>query len=238
LVELLATMVVGSMVLLAAAAMLGSSGESYERVGGGVASEREARAVIGQLTADLATARFHKDGVIENTGSSWPSARLGFLSLQPGDAQSREGRIGDLCAVHYYIKDITIGGKTTRCLMRGFRESDDTFEALGNDNVGSLFQPNDTLDEPVAFNVAAFDAKPMSRDNTGAWREWTRNNDKGPEAFEVRIVIVRRELAGRLKTTADWDGGNSQLGTYATADSNRYLETYGAMIKFGNHATL
>ena len=235
LIELLASVVVGSIVLLAAAALLGSSGEGYERVGGGVATEREARALISQLTADLATARFHKDGPIESTGTAWPAARLGFLSLQPAETQSRDGRIGDLCAVHYYIKDLEIGGKTVRCLMRGFRESADTFTALGNDNISSLFQPDDTLDEPVAFNVTAFEARPMSRDETGAWREWTRNNDKGPEAFDVRIVIVRRELAGRLRTTADWDGGNTQLGTDANAARNRYLETYGAMIRFGNH---
>jgi prepilin-type N-terminal cleavage/methylation domain-containing protein len=235
LIELLASVVVGSIVLLAAAAMLGSSGEGYERVGGGVATEREARALISQLASDLATARFHKDGPIESTGSAWPAARLGFFSLQPAEAQSRDGRIGDLCAVHYYIKDLEIGGKTVRCLMRGFRESADAFAALENDSISSLYQPDDRLDEPVAFNVAAFEARPMSRDAGGQWREWTRNDVKGPEAFDMKIVIVRRELAGRLRTTADWDGGNKQLGAYADAARNRYLETYGAMIRFGNH---
>ena len=235
LIELLASVVVGSIVLLAAATLLGSSGEGYERIGGGVTTEREARAVIGQLTADLATARFHQDGAIENNLTAWPASRLGFLSLQPAEAQSRDGRLGDLCAVHYYIKDLEIGGKTVRCLMRGFRESADTFVALGNDNLASLFQPDDTLDEPVAFNVAAFVARPMTRDPSGAWREWSREDDQGPQAFDVKIVIVRRELAGRLRTTADWDGGNTQLGTYPDAARNRYLETYGAMIRFGNH---
>jgi prepilin-type N-terminal cleavage/methylation domain-containing protein len=130
LVELLSSMVIGSIILLAAASLLGSSGDGYERVGGGVATEREARALVTQLTSDLATARFHKDGVIEASTKSWPDDRLGFLSLQPVQAQSDNGRIGDLCAVHYYIDDITIGGKTVRCLMRGFRESVETFKAL------------------------------------------------------------------------------------------------------------
>ncbi len=234
LIELLASVVVGSIVLLAAAALLGTSGEGYERVGGGVATEREARALISQLTSDLATASFHKDGPIENTGTAWPAARLGFPSLQPAAAQSRNGRIGDLCAIHYYIKDLEIGGKTVRCLMRGFRESMDTFAALGNDDISSLFQPDDTLDEPVAFNVAAFEVRPIARDANGQWREWTRNDTQGPEAIDVKIAIVRRELAGRLRTSADWDGGNPQLGTPAEAARNRYLETYRAMIRFGN----
>ena len=234
LLELLASMVVGSIVLVAAAALLGSSGEGYERVGGGVATEREARALISQLTSDLTTARFHPETVVETSGAAWPASRLGFLSLQPAEAQSRNGRIGDLCAVHYYIKDLEIGGKTVRCLMRGFRESAASFAALGNDNIASLFQPDDPFDEPVAFNVAAFEARPMSRDESGQWREWPRNPNQGPEAIDVRIVIVRRELAGRLRTTADWDGGNRQLGTITNTERNRHLETYGAMIRFGN----
>jgi prepilin-type N-terminal cleavage/methylation domain-containing protein len=235
LIELLCSLVVGAMILLAAAAMLGSSGEGYERVGGGVATEREARALIGQLTADLATARYHPDGVIENTGAAWPAARLGFLSLQPPQAQSREGRVGDLCAVHYYIKDLEIGGKTVRCLMRGFRESGETFAALENNSLGSLFRPYDLLDEPVAFGVAGFEARPMKRDENGKWSDWSRGNLNGPDALELRLVIARRDLASRLRTAADWDGGNRQLGSYAASARNRYLEVYTATIRFGNH---
>ena len=241
LIELLSSMVIGAMILLAAAALLGTSGDGYERVGGGVATEREARAVISQLGFDLATARFHPDAVIENPGGDWPAARLGFLSLQPAQAQSRAGRIGDLCAVHYYIKDLTVGGKTVRCLMRGFRESVDTFEALGNDNIAPLFQANETLDEPIAFGVVAFEARPLTRDNNGAWSAWVRNDEKGPDALEVRLVVARRELAGRLATAADWDGAGTtgrQLGSYADAGRNRYLESYDAMIRFGNDETL
>lgn len=240
LVELMAAMAIGTIILLAAASLLGSSGESYERVGGGVATEREARALISQLGSDLSTAVFHKDGVIENSSQPWTADRLGFLSLQPTAAQSDQGRIGDLCAVNYYIKDLTIGGKTVRCLMRGFRESKDTFAALENDTVPPLFTARDAIDEPVAFGVVSFQARPKSRDAAGAWIDWVKNDTKGPEAFEVYLVIARRELAGRLKTTADWDGrgaAGKQLGEPAEADKNRYLEVYGALIRFGNHET-
>jgi prepilin-type N-terminal cleavage/methylation domain-containing protein len=238
LVELMAAMVIGSLVLLTAASLLGSSGDGYERVGGGVATEREARALISQLTSDLASARFHKDGVIENSGNSWPADRIGFLSLQPAQAQSDAKRIGDLCAVHYYIKDLTIGGKTVRCLMRGFRESDDAFKALQNDNLSTLFREDEVLDEPVAFGVAAFDVRPVARQPDGKWADWAKNDLKGPDAIELKLVVARRDLAGRLKTSADWNGGGStgrQLGTFPDAADNRQLEVYGAMIRFGNH---
>jgi prepilin-type N-terminal cleavage/methylation domain-containing protein len=241
LVELITAMVIGTMILLAAASFLGSSGEGYERVGGTVATEREARALISQLSSDLATAVFHKDGVIESTSQPWPADRLGFLSLQPDAAQSANGRIGDLCAVNYHVRDLTIGDKTVRCLMRGFRESKDSFEALGNDRVSGLFAPLDLIDEPVAFGVVAFEARPKSRDAGGAWSDWVKNDNQGPEAFEVRLIVARRDLAARLKTPADWDGAGTagrQLGSPAGADRNRYLEVYSAMIRFGNHETL
>ena len=240
LIELMFSMAIGSMTLLLAAAMLGSSGEGYERVGGSVASEREARALISQLAADLSTARFHKDGVIEKSAGSWPVDRLGFLSLQPARAQTDAGRIGDLCAVNYYVKDLTIGGKTVRCLMRGFRESGDTFNALRDDKVGPLFAGNANLDEPVAFGVVSFEARPKSLDASGEWTAWVDNETTGPEAFEVKLVLARRDLAGKLKLPGDWDGtgdAGNLPGQAAMADRNKNLEVYGTILRFGNHAT-
>lgn len=238
LVELMTTMAVGSMILIAAASLLGSSREGYESVGGGVATEREARALIHQMGSDLSTGRFHKDSVIEISTQPWSADRLGFLSLQPAAAQSKNGHIGDLCAVNYYIKDLHIEGRTVRCLMRGFRESRETFEALENDQLSPLFTARETLDEPVAFGVVAFEARPKSRGAAGDWMDWVSNDAVAPDAFDVRLVIVRRELAVRLKTSADWDGMSSvgrELGMPAEVEKNRYLEVYGALIRFGNH---
>jgi prepilin-type N-terminal cleavage/methylation domain-containing protein len=242
LVELMVSMAIGSIVLLAAAALLGSSGGNYERVGGSVAAEREARAIISQLGADLTTAHFHKDATIEVTMRPWPADRFGFLSLQPSQAQAGDRHIGDLCAINYHIGDLTIGGKTVRCLMRGFRESRETFEALGMDTMADLFKPQDGIDEPVAFGVVSFQARPMVRGPGGTWVNWTPapNGNTGPEAVDVRLVIARRDLAGRLKTSSDWDGVGSggKLGKSADAERNPDLEVYGAILRYGNHETL
>jgi prepilin-type N-terminal cleavage/methylation domain-containing protein len=240
LAELMVSMAVGSIVLLAAATLLGGSGDSYERVGGSVATEREARALITQLGADLGAAHFHKDAVIQLSFGKWPADQFGFLSLQPSEAQADGKHIGDLCAVNYYLKDLPIGGKTVRCLMRGFRDSKDTFEALESDQIAQLFTPQDDIDEPVAFNVVSFQARPMTRGPGGVWANWTPDGVTSPEAVDVRLVIVRRDLAGRLKNASDWDnaGGGGRLGDSADADRNRDLEVYGAMLRYGNHETL
>jgi hypothetical protein len=231
------SMAIGSIILLTAAALLGTSGDGYERIGGGVAAEREARAAITQLSSDLSTARFHEDSVFEKSSTAWPVDRLGFLSLQPAIAQTDKGRIGDLCAVNYYIKDLTIDDRTVRCLMRGFRESVDTFGAIGGNSVSTLFTEQANVDEPVAFGVVSFEARPKSRTASGDWTDWVESDGKGPEAVEVRLVIARRSLAAKLKLPGDWDGGGATgrlLGNSSDADQNGELEVYETFIRFGN----
>jgi len=230
-------MVIGSMILLAAASLLGGSGESYERVGGSVAAEREARALVTQLGADLATGHFHEDAVVKLSFGTWPADQIGFLSLQPAEAQSEDDHIGDLCAVNYYVDDLMIGGKTVRCLMRGFRSSRETFAALENDSVKSLFT-SQAIDEPIAFNVVSFQARPMIRETNGTWTSCPASS--APDAYDLRLVVARRELAGRLKTSSDWDrvGSGGKLGKAADAERNPDLEVYKAMLRFGNHETL
>lgn len=239
LIELMFSMAIGSIILILAATMLGSSGEGYERVGGSVATEREARALFTQLASDLSTSKFHKDGLIEKSSAGWAADKLGLLSLQPAAAQTNEGRIGDLCAVNYYIKDLPIGGKTVRCLMRGFRESNDTFKALKADTVGTLFAEQPNIDEPIAFGVISFEARPRSRDSLGKWIDWVENDTTGPEALDVKLVLARRELSGKFKTAADWNGtgtAGNLLGHPPQADRNKNLEVYATTLRFGNHA--
>jgi prepilin-type N-terminal cleavage/methylation domain-containing protein len=240
LIELMVSMTVGSIILLVAATVLGTSGEGYERVGGSVASEREARALFSQLTTDLATARFHKDQVIEEGTAVWAADKLGIFSLQPSQAQTNSGRVGDLCTVNYYVKDLTIGGKVVRCLMRGFRESQDTFEALRQNSLTPLFAEDADLDEPVVFGVISFEARPKSRDANGKWINWVENDDKGPDALDVKLVLARRDLSSQLKTSDDWDGKGSAsrllVGKPEDADRKEGIEIYGTQLRFGHHA--
>lgn len=236
LVELLFSMAIGTMVLLLAATMLRSSGEGYERVSGSVEVERETRALISQMTSDFSTAVYHKDQMLESSIASWPADKIGILSLQPAGTQADAGHIGDLCAVNYYMTDLTLGGKTVRCLMRGFRESKETFAAIHDDTVDSLFTPKESLDEPVAFGVAAFSATPKSRDPSGKWNDWVKNVTVSPDAIEIRLIIAHRSLISKFKTPTDWDGGSALLGLVDDAERNPYLEVYQTLIRFGNHA--
>ncbi len=243
LVELMASMAVGMVVLLVAAGMLGSTGESYERLGGGVTAEREARALLGQMVTDLSSVQYHKDNLFKDGTESWPLDRIGFLTLQPDDAQTDEGRVGDLCAVRYYIKDEVIQGKVTRCLVRGVVESNETFQALKDKRVASLFEPPSSsspsnTDETIAFGVMSFEARPKIRESNGNLTDWSSATDTPPDMITLKLVVARRDLVGKLRTTADWDGTgtlSSQLGASADADRNKNFQVYETTVRFGYH---
>ena len=235
LVELLVTMAIGSVILFVAASLLSKAGDGYERGSGSVAAEREARALLHQIGSDLAKAEWHKDTQFKNNDSDWKQGDLGFLALQPDDAQSEEKRNADLCAVHYYLKDIEVGGVTVRCLMRGFRESGEVFEALKDGTPVALFK-TEVTDEPVAFGVLSFEAQPLERTANGRWEDWKEGGlTQAPAAVRVRLVIARRELLGKLTTPEEWNSSPLR-GKPDQALNNPNLETYEAIQRYGNDA--
>jgi len=238
LIEMLVSLAIGSILLLASVAMLDNTGAAYERIGGGVAAERDARGLLSQLAADLANARFNKDGVLEKSSATWPTDKLGFLCLQPAQAQADSGHIGDLCAVSYAIRDLSVNGRTVRCLVRGCNESSDTFKALQNNDLHSLLTRHSDSDEPVAFGVVSFTARPKSRDSAGQWIDWPAGDSTGPEALDVCLVLARRNLITKLQRPADWDGAGAAarlLGLPSAARRNPRLDVYSTLIRFGNH---
>lgn len=239
LIELMFSMAIGSLILILAASLLGTSSDGYQRISSGVASEREARTMITLLSTDLATAVFHPSEIIEKSTAAWPLDRLGFFTLQPESAQTESGHIGDLCAVNYYVQDLTFNGKTTRCLMRGFHESNDTFAALHHRDTAPLFKPQLNLDEPIAFGIVSFEARPKLHHRSGGWTDWTPNDLAGPDALELKIVVAHPDLIAKLKLPTDWDGDGDHpklLGDSTQSDRNPNLEVYVTSLRFGNHA--
>lgn len=239
LVELIFSLAVGAMILFAATAFLGSSADGYAKVGGSVSTERESRMLIREISSELSSAVFHEDMRIEQVGATWPTACFGFLTLRPADAQATDNQIGDLCAVHYYLKDLTIGGRKVRCVMRGFRDSKQTFEALRTDAMASLFIPDEVVDEPIALRVVSFDVNPLVADASGKWVVAPQPLVAAPEAVRVRLVIVRPSLAGRLATTVDWDGTSAmavrELGNPSEVGRNKHLQVFESVLPFRSY---
>jgi len=248
LIELMAAMAMGAIVLLIAAEMLRRAGDDYSRISGGVGTGREMRTALRQIESDSATACPIAGQVFETGPGSWPSHRIGFLCLQPDGAQSDKGRIGDLCAVNYYLKDLAVGGRVVRCLMRGFHESEESFDALrGGGSLEGLFAASER-DEPIAFGVVAFEAWPVERAGDGSWRPWSRPKKssgttgadavppEGPEALRLRMVVATKEMMGKLRSADDWDGKGEfgrLLGSPGDAEKNAGLRIGESLASFG-----
>ena len=228
LVEMMVSMAVGTIIILLAVSLLRTTSEGYDRNTGNMAAEREARAALTQATEDLSKLVEGDELLIEEAGGGWRRDRLGFLCLQPEDAQSRDERVGDLCAVVYYVRDLEIGRDTVRCLVRGFRGSGEVFPAVKAGTVASLYQPQ-PQDEPIAFGVLSFESEGLVR-GAGDWRRWQpRPPDDpfgaGPDAVRLRLVVARREMLGKLREAGDWENP-PLLGPPAEAERSKHLEVY------------
>jgi hypothetical protein len=234
---------VGSIVLMLAASMLGSSSDGFQKISNNITSTREARAIVNQLRADLETAKFHPSQIIESAPSPRPSHRIGFLSLQAPQAQSEQGRIGDLCAVNYYLADLKSGDHTVRCLMRGVRESADTYAAIKSQTTATLFEKQPERDEPIGFGIVSFEVRPMAKDAAGQWVDWkpsASDTSTAPEAFALRLVLANQRLRSKLQSSDDWDGTGTNskfLGAAEDEMKNADLEIHEMLIRFGNHET-
>lgn len=235
LVEMLASTGIGAIVLLLAVASLSTTGEQYGRSTDSVAAERESRAVLTLVAEDMSKA---SAGIleIEESTETWKKDRLGFTCLQPSDAQAESEAIGDLCLVYYYVKDLELGRDTVRCLMRGFRSSDEVFSSLRNGRIEELYEER-VEDEPVSFGVLAFEAEGLIRQEGGAWEVWEQTDDdplaEMPDVIRLKLVVARRELASKLRTTADWDS-SPLIGNPDESDRSDQLEIYQIIHPFGH----
>lgn len=228
LVEMMFSLTLGTLILLLAAGLLGRSGDDYRYTSGGVATGREGRAAFDRLVADLSSGVMVEGSRLESDGTG----SIVFVTLLPAADQSDEGHIGDACAVSYRLKDLQSGGKTRRCLVRSVRESSETLAALRAGEIEKLFTGKFLVEEPLAFDVARFEASPKSAGATGVWLDWTNHDEVPPDALEITLVLVRPELAVHTRTAADWDALAENIGNI----SNSGLEIHTATIRFGNHA--
>lgn len=227
---------IGMVVLLLAVSSLDSAGKGYGRNTDGITSEREARASLTQIGEDLSRAVWHRDTLVKHEGEDRALDQLGFLMLQPDDAQSDDERIGDLCATVYYVADLDTGGRMVRCLMRGFRNSQATFEAVKEGNVASLFGKTDA-DEPVAFGVLSFGVTPLRRMESGEWHDMEEGEMSSgttqPEAFRLKLLLARRELAAKLMRSEDWEQSRLIPDSEHVEESNQ-VEFYEVIQNFAH----
>lgn len=204
LIELIVSMGVGSLLLMAAALLAKGFGNDFRRHHAGIGCEREGRACMGIFRSDIASGIYHDD-------ISFPVAEdeqeeiLGFLCLKPAEAQTAAGHTGDLCAVLYYLEYRQIEGKPVRCLIRGFRESKEVTIALLEGRMAGLLRTKRNDDEPVGFGIRDFQIQALARNRTGVLVAWNPGDPGRPEVFEFGIHVAQSEFLARVRTEEDWE---------------------------------
>lgn len=212
LVELLVAAALSAVLVAGAFAVMQVATTGYQRMTRREVLTGEAQLAIKALRDDFSRVvcrEYLSVGVdhAEPGGSS-----LGMLRLMPRSSQTEAQAIGDLCAVRYYVKDLSFGERTMRCLMRGVSESADTFDALKHGACGELWQPG-MADEAVAYGVLAFALRPLQRGDDGAWQTWSKEQEGAPEAVEIVLVLASPEWAMRLETREQWAAAANAAST-------------------------
>jgi len=221
LLELLVSMALGSIILLTAATMLGEAGDSYGHVTRGIHAEREARAALSRISADVRAALDQQGALRLDSGG-----KIGFLTTLPGSAQNKTLRIGDLCAVVYQLKDLESDNRIVRCLTRTVHESSETYRAIKEGNVGEILSRADEDAEPLAIGVMKCSFMPKTRRSDGTWEEWKESSEHMPDSIEIKITVANREESKRWTQARDWDEPSELENGKATTRS--------MMIRYGH----
>jgi prepilin-type N-terminal cleavage/methylation domain-containing protein len=233
LVEMMASLAISSMILLVSASVLGIATESYQKSGSHFMADAEARAIMQQLASDLSSAEYHPACQLKLSSTDKENTRFGFLCLKPIAAQLVNEDIGDLCAVVYSIKDLSINGKSVRCLTRTMQSSQVTFAALRQDQIGGLFTKDIMMDEPIGYNIISIVVKPMTRGADGQWIDWDKDLNKPPDTIEIQLNLADEQLAKQLKSPEEWNQFLVKSGDNPSHHAN--LKTYHGSFEFGHH---
>lgn len=213
LLELLVAVAVSTLLILALASILGTTGGVYAETERTVESLRDGRAALGIMRNDMAGQMGPSRGltVYHQRQDNTLSTQWGFFTAQSSKAQEKSRNPGDLCYVLYYTAVTSdANDRVSRKLYRRFLSSLDTLPLLQEEP----FQPpavDSTMDDVVAFNVLDFRCEFRRRDENGAWVE-AKTPDEIQSAGEMTVVlrVVSNEAAVNMPTEADWLPGGAE----------------------------
>ena len=200
-------MLVATTVSLALSGMLahvlGGFMENWNRAEAAIAIERELRAAMHVIRADLEHA-ISDPGLSSFrlepnfNGGAIAGMRLDFLSAQ-SSAQQPEGEPGDVCAIAYFLR--WVAGDAERAgavhLFRCLRPGRSTLEKLpSTDSDEWMAQPDDPacVTEILARRVTCLEVREFGRDDERIL----------PINVEIRLGAISPREAERLRSEEPW----------------------------------
>ena len=247
LVELLVTLAVSSILLLALMQSLTTAADSWTNQSKNFSAQREARTCLRLLADDLAalvalpgtqfTSTPPPPGtsplprmrfLFTASADDYGSARLAFLRTAKGRPRDGATARGDLQLVLYGTALTPDGGAssasrqflsqklirrvfTPEATWRRVRAHLEQNQPLVTDSDWQDLQNaaaagSDAVNEPLAYDVIRFDAKPLEEihpalQTTTPWPE-----DRVPAWLDVTLRVTSRAIAAQLVTAEDWRG--------------------------------
>lgn len=225
-VELLISMAITSIIMLALFSLVGQSTDSYTRTQRAVNTISQARAFIQFFGRELSTRLPGTPMVhVKATGSGVVEAseKIAFVRAVSSDEQ-QAAKPGDLNLVSYRV---AFSQDTTNVespkLFRAARDPALTQTFLETAGTPAFPADNPTLDEPIVANVIGFTAKPRYYSGTTpVLTDWTATSPQPPSVIELTIRFLDDSTAQRYKTLAEWD----RIATSPRENEKQFIRTF------------
>jgi type II secretory pathway pseudopilin PulG len=218
LIEMLVSMVVLALVIIAMMALVDSATKLWRDNEGRTDACREARAALVVMARDLrnAVAGTNADFIKFNLQSGAAGTNYGgnvfFLASLPPSAQDTNSK-SDVCEVGYFLALDRTPASTNRTLnlYRYFRNSNQTFSNLASATLFANIATGAAGEELLARNVVGMRITPVSA-NAGEWTDFApSSNAPLPVVIEITLTAIGQDTAKKLEDSAGWTNTNTRL---------------------------
>ncbi|MBC7980727.1 MAG: hypothetical protein H7Y36_09220 [Armatimonadetes bacterium] len=220
-VELLVSMAITSMIMLALLALVGQSSTSYTQTQRAVNTLSQARAFMQFFDREISTRLPNTPLIYESPSSGGPgsSAKIAFVRAIPAEEQTA-ATPGDLNTSAYYVAFTADGNSiTSPKLFRKTLNPNDTQALIDTAGTPPFPTVNPASDEPILNNILSFEANPKKRNPTsGKLEDWTPSSADAIAAIVLIVRFIDDSSAQRFRTESTWN----QLAT-APRDSELQL---------------
>ena len=209
LIEVLVSVTVGSILVLAMASMLAKASDVYARADREMRVTREGRSALDRIRRDFVGHRAEYPYFLRDEAG--PSTSWGFFTTMSAKAQESGRNAGDVCYIAY-LTALTPNrdGQVSRKLYRHFESSNDAIARL-RDHKMTPPAVNPEIDDVLAYDVLDFKVRFMATGPTGE-----RVETKLPEAADTAFLTLRllnSKATAEMTGEADWSPpGNERLG--------------------------
>ena len=208
LIELLVTMAITSMLLVALAALVSQSTDAYSLSQRSLDHISQSRAFFQIFQSELSL-RLPDTPIIHQTsikGDPINSDRIIFVRTLPTNEQSVNSR-GDIAASCYYVAFVEdVNQRVVPKLFRKILNSKETQNMIEAGSSAEFPEVDPTLDEPILDFVLSFQAIPMFLDpTTGSAEPWDNAIHYVPSHVRLTIRTIDESFSGRYINEAEWN---------------------------------